>query len=314
LWTPKKRTSGFTSGEIFRYYLTMRYRTVSLLLGLIFLGPSGVTAAESNALDGQAAGAVVRAVAQAEARAEGTPRSAITTVTRVARSGPVFGLAALAAVTATRAARNPVSVYKGEQPKQAPVAAASTVNILLNTAKTTAVSASLLPVVTTRYAETVAPTARPELPPIRYSDSATPVQRLIGEGLRHIGVPYRWGGTSARHGMDCSGLVQVVFRDALGINLPRTSLAMATQGSRVSLRDLRAGDLVFFNTIGRDISHVGIYVGNGRFLNAPSTGNFVRIDKLYSRYWGTRYVTARRIIGETRLASGPTSPAAPPTN
>jgi cell wall-associated NlpC family hydrolase len=284
----------------------MRYRTVSLLLGSLLLSLSGVTAAESNALDGQASGAVVRA--------ESAPRNAITTVTRVARSGPVFGLAALAAVTATRAARNPVSVYKGEQPKQAPVAAASAVNTLLNTAKTTAVSASLLPVVTTRYAATVTttPAPRAELAAARYSDSATPVQRLIGEGLRHIGVPYRWGGTSASHGMDCSGLVQVVFRDALGINLPRTSLQMATQGSRVSLRDLRAGDLVFFNTIGRDISHVGIYVGNGRFLNAPSTGNFVRIDKLYSRYWGTRYVTARRIIGETRLAAAPNSPVSPP--
>jgi cell wall-associated NlpC family hydrolase len=282
----------------------MRYRTVSLLLGLSILGSSGVNATESNAPDGQAAGVVVRA--------EGSPRNSVATVTRVARSGPVFGLAALAAVTATRAARNPVSVYKSEQPGQAPVAAVSAVNTLLNTAKTTAVSASLLPVVTTRYAAAVTSPARNEVAVVRHSDSATPVQRLLGEGLRHIGVPYRWGGTSARNGMDCSGLVQVVFRDALGINLPRTSLAMATQGSRVSLRELRAGDLVFFNTIGRDISHVGIYVGNGRFLNAPSTGNFVRIDKLYSRYWGTRYVTARRIIGETRLASGPNSTATPP--
>ncbi|MDR1854601.1 MAG: C40 family peptidase [Azoarcus sp.] len=242
------------------------------------------------------------------------------TIARAARSGPVFGLAAIAAFTATRAARNPVPVFTpNELSDHTPVAVTAAANTLLNTAKTTAVGASLLPVVTPRYAEAVTSASKAGLnkfSTVRHAPGASAVQKLLGEGLMYIGVPYRWGGSSPLTGMDCSGLVQVVFKNAVGINLPRTAIEQATQGNRVSLRDLRAGDLVFFNTIGKNISHVGIYVGNGKFLNAPSTGKFVRIDKLYSRFWGTRYVTARRILNDakpnTRLASrdDPTSPQA----
>jgi cell wall-associated NlpC family hydrolase len=107
--------------------------------------------------------------------------------------------------------------------------------------------------------------------------------------------------------MDCSGLVQLVFRNALGMDLPRTAVEQAGQGNRVSVRELKPGDLVFFNTIGQNISHVGIYVGNGKFLHAPATGKLVRIDKLYTKFWAQRYITARRMIndaeGSTRLAA-----------
>jgi cell wall-associated NlpC family hydrolase len=116
----------------------------------------------------------------------------------------------------------------------------------------------------------------------------------------YIGVPYLWGGTDPLKGLDCSGLVQVVFRNAAGITLPRTAIEQAGQGNRVNQRELKPADLVFFNTIGNNISHVGIYVGDGKFLHAPATGKFVRIDKIYSRFWTTRYVTARRMIEDSR--------------
>ncbi|MDR1662183.1 MAG: C40 family peptidase [Azoarcus sp.] len=224
---------------------------------------------------------------------------------RAARSGPVFGLAVIAALSATRAARNPVPVFTpGELSTHTPVAVVSAANTLLNTAKTASVGASLLPVVTPTYAAAVTSASKAGLSvstAVRHAPGASAVQRLLGEGLMYIGVPYRWGGVSPITGMDCSGLVQLVFRNAVGIHLPRTAIEQATQGTRVSLRDLKPGDLVFFNTIGRNISHVGIYVGNGKFLNSPTTGKFVRIDKLYSRFWGTRYVTARRIIDDARV-------------
>ena len=279
----------------------MYYRVTSLLLGLLLCSPASADVTESKTL-----GSLAQATS---ARSEGTSRGSIA-VARAARSGPVFGLAVIAALTATRAARSPIPVFTpGELSTHTPVAVVSATNTLLSTAKTTSVGASLLPVVTPTYAAAVTSASKAGLSGIstaaRHAPGASTVQKLLGEGLMYIGVPYRWGGVSPITGMDCSGLVQLVFRNAAGINLPRTAIEQATQGNRVSLRELRPGDLVFFNTIGRNISHVGIYVGNGKFLHAPTTGKFVRIDKLYSRFWGTRYVTARRMINET---SGKQSP------
>jgi cell wall-associated NlpC family hydrolase len=271
------------------------YRVTSLLLGLLLCSPASADVTESKTL-----GSLAQA---ASARSESSSRGSIA-VARAARSGPVFGLAVIAALTATRAARSPIPVFTpGELSTHTPVAVVSATNTLLSTAKTTSVGASLLPVVTPTYAAAVTSASKAGLSGIstaaRHAPGASTVQKLLGEGLMYIGVPYRWGGVSPITGMDCSGLVQLVFRNAAGINLPRTAIEQATQGNRVSLRELRPGDLVFFNTIGRNISHVGIYVGNGKFLHAPTTGKFVRIDKLYSRFWGTRYVTARRMINET---------------
>lgn len=269
-------------------------------MGLLLCSPASADVAESKTL-----GSLAQA---ASARSEGSSRGSIA-VARAARSGPVFGLAVIAALTATRAARSPIPVFTpGELSTHTPVAVVVATNTLLNTAKTTSVGASLLPVVTPTYAAAVTSASKAGLggisTAIRHAPGASTVQKLLGEGLMYIGVPYRWGGVSPITGMDCSGLVQLVFRNAAGINLPRTAIEQATQGNRVSLRELRPGDLVFFNTIGKNISHVGIYVGNGKFLNAPTTGKFVRIDKLYSRFWGTRYVTARRIIDETGNRQG----------
>ncbi|WP_026294010.1 C40 family peptidase [Saccharibacillus kuerlensis] len=108
-----------------------------------------------------------------------------------------------------------------------------------------------------------------------------------------LGTPYRTAGTSL-NGFDCSGFTSYVF-DKLGIDLPRQSSAQYGAGTKVSKSDLRAGDLVFFNTNGRGISHVGIYVGNGKFAHASSS-NGVRYDSLSSSYYANRYVGASRVM------------------
>ena len=117
-----------------------------------------------------------------------------------------------------------------------------------------------------------------------------PVQARI---MSLLGTPYRWGGEST-DGFDCSGLVGYVYRSVLGMELPRVSRQMATTGEAVERSALVPGDLVFFGKRGR-VSHVGIYVGEGRFLHAPSRGKDVRVDSLASGYWSGRYMQGRRV-------------------
>lgn len=129
------------------------------------------------------------------------------------------------------------------------------------------------------------------------NDSDGKVQSVLRRAMTLLGTPYRWGGTSPDAGFDCSGLVGYVFRTALGIELPRVSREMANQANAELIRDrsaLAAGDLVFFGRRGR-VDHVGIYVGEGRFLHAPSTGKDVRTDTLLSGYWGDKFMQARRV-------------------
>ncbi|HYI05085.1 MAG TPA: C40 family peptidase, partial [Reyranella sp.] len=95
---------------------------------------------------------------------------------------------------------------------------------------------------------------------------------------------------------DCSGLVAHVFEDALGMRLPRTSLKMSARGTRVERARLSAGDLVFFNTSRYAYSHVGIYIGRGRFVHAPSSGSLVRVEQMSSPYWSNRFDGARRLV------------------
>lgn len=109
-----------------------------------------------------------------------------------------------------------------------------------------------------------------------------------------IGKPYRWGGADPAAGFDCSGLVHYVYRDAFGIKLPRTARQMSRTGDRIRKSGLLPGDLVFFNTAGRRFSHVGIYVGNGRFVHSPSRGKTIRLARLDNRYWSSRFNGARR--------------------
>lgn len=127
----------------------------------------------------------------------------------------------------------------------------------------------------------------------RYTSSA---QDLILKGLELVGINYRRGGTDPNVGLDCSGFVQLVFRDAVGKLLPRTAKEQSQVGDVVDKNELKAGDLVFFNTMRRAFSHVGIYLGDNRFLHAPRTGAEVRVEDMSQSYWVKRYNGARRVI------------------
>ena len=116
------------------------------------------------------------------------------------------------------------------------------------------------------------------------------------DALSLVGIRYRYGGNSPDQGLDCSGLVRYVFREADGTDLPRTSNEMSRRGQPVDKQDLQPGDLVFFNTLNRAFSHVGIYLGNNQFVHAPSKGRAVRVEDMDMAYWKTRFNGARRVL------------------
>ncbi|MFC3873014.1 C40 family peptidase [Neisseria musculi] len=119
---------------------------------------------------------------------------------------------------------------------------------------------------------------------------------LIGSAMGLLGVAYRYGGTSSRTGFDCSGFMQHIFSRSMQISLPRTSADQAREGEYVSRSSLLPGDMVFFRTMGGSrISHVGLYIGNDRFIHAPRAGKRIEIASLNNKYWKTKYATARRI-------------------
>lgn len=121
---------------------------------------------------------------------------------------------------------------------------------------------------------------------------------IVSTARRFLGVPYRWGGTSAKRGFDCSGLTMVVYR-LNGMRLPRTAAAQHGQGRFVSKNDLGPGDLVFFATGGGSaVTHVGIYIGNGKFIHAPRAGKRVEITKLSHSYFRKRYRGGRTYIDD----------------
>ncbi len=123
------------------------------------------------------------------------------------------------------------------------------------------------------------------------------VQAVLQKALALLGTPYRWGGTSPDGGFDCSGMVGYVFRSALGIELPRVSREMAKDGEKVDRGSLAVGDLVFFSRRGKRVDHVGIYVGDGRFVHAPRTGRDVTVSSLTEGYWSRKFLQARRVTG-----------------
>jgi cell wall-associated NlpC family hydrolase len=126
----------------------------------------------------------------------------------------------------------------------------------------------------------------------RYAAGA---QELVIRALSFVGVNYRRGGESPETGFDCSGLVRHVFRESLGLALPRTSRDISRLGETIRREELQPGDLVFFNTLRRGFSHVGIYLGEHRFVHAPASGGEVRVEDMRQSYWTKRFNGARRI-------------------
>jgi cell wall-associated NlpC family hydrolase len=114
--------------------------------------------------------------------------------------------------------------------------------------------------------------------------------------LAQIGIPYTFAGNSPERGFDCSGLVSYVLRRVRGVVVPRTTYEQAQLGQPIDAGALQPGDLVFFNTLRREFSHVGIYLGEARFIHAPTSGGLVRIEDLRSRYWSDRFNGARRFV------------------
>jgi cell wall-associated NlpC family hydrolase len=135
-----------------------------------------------------------------------------------------------------------------------------------------------------------------EWPPSAFARYAANAQELAVRALSFVGVNYRRGGDSPEEGFDCSGLVRHVFREALGVSLPRSAGEMSTVGESVSLHELRPGDLVFYNTLRRAFSHVGIYLGDNRFVHAPASGGAVRVEDMRQAYWARRFNGARRVM------------------
>jgi cell wall-associated NlpC family hydrolase len=137
----------------------------------------------------------------------------------------------------------------------------------------------------------------PSAPPVPTSATARTnrANEVLFLALGLVGTPYRYGGNTPQGGFDCSGLVGYVFRDALGIELPRSAEELSRLEAPSVPRDgLRSGDLVFFRH-GRAVSHVGIYVGEGRFVHAPNRGGTVRLDTLDAPYWRDHYAGAKRL-------------------
>lgn len=146
----------------------------------------------------------------------------------------------------------------------------------------------------------------------------TPVAAAVGDAgaevtfraLSLLGVGYRFGGNTPEAGLDCSGLVRLVFSETLGLPLPRRSEEISRVGASINPTELQPGDLVFFNTLRRAFSHVGIYIGDNRFVHAPSSGGAIRVENLGADYWTRRFDGARRVLTQDLLAAATLNPVA----
>jgi cell wall-associated NlpC family hydrolase len=132
---------------------------------------------------------------------------------------------------------------------------------------------------------------------------------LVLSAMNFIGVRYIRGGSSADNGFDCSGFTRYVFENSIGLVLPRRADEQARSPGLLSIKeaDLRPGDLVFFNTVRKAFSHVGIYVGDGKFIHSPRAGGEVRVEEIGNAYWAKRFNGARRApqVGTTDPATAP---------
>ena len=121
---------------------------------------------------------------------------------------------------------------------------------------------------------------------------------LVGNAMGFLGTAYRRGGNSVETGFDCSGFVRAVYEQSIGLILPRRAEQQAAATENVDKKDLQPGDLVFFNTMRRAFSHVGIYVGDGKFIHSPKPGASVRVESMSMSYWNGRFNGARRVKSE----------------
>jgi cell wall-associated NlpC family hydrolase len=130
---------------------------------------------------------------------------------------------------------------------------------------------------------------------VKLDSSTDPGAELARRAISLTGVRYKYGGTSPESGMDCSGLVRYVFQKTWEMDLPRTSDEISRVGRHIEMHDLQPGDLVFYNTLRRKFSHVGIYVGDNKFVHAPTAGGKVRVESMDLSYWKKRFDGACRI-------------------
>ncbi len=134
---------------------------------------------------------------------------------------------------------------------------------------------------------------------------------LVGNAMMFLGVPYKRGGNSAETGFDCSGFVRAVYEQSVGQLLPRKASDQAAATTPIDKAELQPGDLVFFNTLKAAFSHVGIYVGDGKFVHSPRTGAVVRVEDMRISYWQTRFNGARRVNGNGNGAAAAPTVQAP---
>ena len=118
---------------------------------------------------------------------------------------------------------------------------------------------------------------------------------LVVNAMGFLGVPYKRGGNTVETGFDCSGFVRAMFEQSIGLILPRRAEQQAAATQNIEKSELKPGDLVFFNTLKRTFSHVGIYVGEGRFIHSPKPGAEVRVENMSVSYWASRFDGARRV-------------------
>lgn len=118
---------------------------------------------------------------------------------------------------------------------------------------------------------------------------------LVSTAIGFLGIPYLRGGNSAETGFDCSGFVRAIYKETIGLVLPRSADQQASATQKIDRSELKPGDLVFFNTMKRTFSHVGIYLGEGKFIHSPRSGASVRIEDMRIPYWNVRFDGARRV-------------------
>lgn len=130
---------------------------------------------------------------------------------------------------------------------------------------------------------------------------------MLGQAMGLLGVPYRRGGTNENTGFDCSGFVRHVYEQSFGKLLPHRAAEQAKVTETIDPKELKPGDLVFFNTMKRAFSHVGIYVGDGKFIHSPRAGKSVQVDDMRSAYWQKRFNGARRVEAPPASSNTPSS-------